>query len=246
MPALQVATPLALATSLLVAAISSWAQPARSDEMMATRIDALVRPEAEAQRLSGVVLVARGNQVLFQGAYGFASWEQRAPNSLTTRFGIGSITKALTQTLTAVLVEAGRLDVEAAVDRYIPGFPRGPGERRPTIGHLLTHRAGVPHRVTSATDEMQVLHPADIVARVQATGLLFDPGSRRLYSSAGYTVNSTGRRNTSMMRCCDAETETETVRPGGSACDAFARSPASRGAGGAATVLEGDRAGAVE
>ena len=59
-------------------------------------------------------------------------------------------------------------------------------------------------------------------------------------------VNSTGRRNTSMMRCCDAETETETVRPSRSACDAFARSPASRGAGGAATVLEGDRAGAVE
>ena len=62
----------------------------------------------------------------------------------------------------------------------------------------------------------------------------------------GTKVNSTGRRNTSMMRCCDAETETETVRPGGSACDAFAWSAAGNGACGAATVLEGDRAGAVE
>ena len=61
-----------------------------------------------------------------------------------------------------------------------------------------------------------------------------------------YWVNSTGRRNTSMMRCCNAETETETVRPGGSACDAFAWSAAGNGACGAATVLEGDRAGAVE
>ena len=59
-------------------------------------------------------------------------------------------------------------------------------------------------------------------------------------------VNSTGRRNTSMMRCCDAETETEKVRPGGSACDAFAWSAVGNGACGAATVLEGDRAGAVE
>ena len=59
-------------------------------------------------------------------------------------------------------------------------------------------------------------------------------------------VNSTGRRNTSMMRCCNAETETETVRPGGSACGAFAWSAAGNGACGAATVLEGDRAGAVE
>ena len=56
-------------------------------------------------------------------------------------------------------------------------------------------------------------------------------------------MNSTGRRNTSMMRCCDAETETETVRPGGSACGAFAWSAAGSGACGAATVLEGDRAG---
>ena len=59
-------------------------------------------------------------------------------------------------------------------------------------------------------------------------------------------MNSTGRRNTSMMRCCDGETETETVRPSRSVCDAFARSPASREAGGATTVLEGDRPGAVE
>ena len=59
-------------------------------------------------------------------------------------------------------------------------------------------------------------------------------------------VNSTGRRNTLMMRCGDGETEPETVKPSRSACDAFARSPAGSGAGGATTVLEGDRPGAVE
>ena len=55
---------------------------------------------------------------------------------------------------------------------------------------------------------------------------------------AAARVNSTGRRNTSMMRCCDAETETETVRPGGSTCDAFAWPAAGSGACGAATVLD--------
>ena len=45
------------------------------------------------------------------------------------------------------------------------------------------------------------------------------------------------------MRCCNAETETEKVRPGGSACDAFAWSAAGNGACGAATVLEGDSRG---
>ena len=49
-------------------------------------------------------------------------------------------------------------------------------------------------------------------------------------SWARQRVNSTGRRNTSMMRCCDAETETETVRPSRSACDAFAWPAAGSGA----------------
>ena len=76
------------------------------------------------------------------------------------------------------------------------------------------------------------------------------PGRQSISScitaTAARRVNSTGRRNTSMMRCCNAETETEKVRPGVSACDAFAWSAAGNGACGAATVLEGDRAGAVE
>ena len=57
--------------------------------------------------------------------------------------------------------------------------------------------------------------------------ILFVVGRVREAESA---VNSTGRRNTSMMRCCDAETETETVRPSRSACDAFAWPAAGSGA----------------
>ena len=81
--------------------------------------------------------------------------------------------------------------------------------------------------------------------RFTPAGATLSPASY-ITAMPGRKVNSTGRRNTSMMRCCNAETETEKVRPGGSACDAFAWSAAGNGACGAATVLEGDRAGAVE
>lgn len=73
------------------------------------------------------------------------------------------------------------------VERYLPGFPKGPDGGVPTVRHLLTHRSGVPHRVTAPIDETQPLHPADIVERVRSQGLLFEPGTRRLYSSAGFT-----------------------------------------------------------
>ena len=56
-----------------------------------------------------------------------------------------------------------------------------------TIRHLVDHRSGVPHRVTTAMEETGPLHPSDIVERVRAKGLLFEPGTQDLYSSAGFS-----------------------------------------------------------
>jgi len=147
----------------------------------------LIEPQARADLFSGVILVQRGDRVVLQRAYGFASWELRVANSEHTRFGIASITKPMTEALVSLLIEQHRLDLRAPVEQYIPGFPRGPNGGKPTIEQLLKHTAGVPHRVTTAAEEMLPLHPADIVAGVKARGLLFEPGSRELYSSAGYT-----------------------------------------------------------
>jgi CubicO group peptidase (beta-lactamase class C family) len=52
---------------------------------------------------------------------------------------------------------------------------------------LVDHRSGVPHRVTSEMEETLPAHPSDIVERVQAKGLLFEPGTQELYSSAGFS-----------------------------------------------------------
>ncbi len=147
----------------------------------------LVLPAAEARTFSGVILVARGREVLFTEGFGYADWESGMPNTPATRFGIGSLTKAMTLVIATALAEEGRLDFEAPVERYIPGFPRGPEGGAPTIDQLLNHRGGVPHRVTEPIDEGQALRAADIVDRVLERGLLFEPGSQRLYSSAGYS-----------------------------------------------------------
>jgi D-alanyl-D-alanine carboxypeptidase len=153
----------------------------------AGQIERLIEPQARADLFSGAILVQRGDRLVFKRAYGFASWELRVANSERTRFGIASITKPMTEALVSLLAKQHRLDTRAPVEQYIPGFPRGPGGGRPTVEQLLKHTAGVPHRVTTPVEEMLPLHPADIVERVKARGLLFEPGSRELYSSAGYT-----------------------------------------------------------
>jgi CubicO group peptidase (beta-lactamase class C family) len=162
-------------------------QPASLSGGVSGQLMRLIEPQARADLFSGVILVQGGDRVIFQRAYGFASWELRVANSEHTRFGIASITKPMTEALVSVLVDQHRLDLQAPVERYIAGFPRGSSGGKPTIEQLLKHTAGVPHRVTIPAEETQPRHPADIVERVKARGLLFEPGSQELYSSAGYT-----------------------------------------------------------
>jgi CubicO group peptidase (beta-lactamase class C family) len=161
--------------------------PISATDAVSGQIQRLIEPQARADLFSGVILVQRGDRVVFHRAYGFASWELRVANSEHTRFGIASITKPMTEALVSLLVKQHWLNRQAPVEQYIPGFPRGPSGGKPTIEQLLKHTAGVPHRVTKAADEMLPLHPLDIAERVKARGLLFEPGSRELYSSAGYT-----------------------------------------------------------
>ena len=177
----------AILALLITAAFECKAQRAASDRAFDARIDALIKQEAMAGRFSGIVLVARGDRIVVQRSYGFADWERRVPSSSTTRFGVGSITKVITETIVDMLVGEGRLDLNAPVANYLNGFPNGPKGGHATVRDLLTHRAGVPHRVTTELEETEHLGPVDIVERVKARGLLFEPGTAELYSSAGFT-----------------------------------------------------------
>ena len=132
------------------------------------------------------------------------------------------------------------LEANQTLTELVAGAPAG------TLNVVVDGRAELASSYIATGNHFQVLGVEALVGRT-LTPEDDEPGvPPAVVISEGYWVNSTGRRNTSMMRCCDAETETETVRPGGSACDAFAWSAAGNGACGAATVLEGDRAGAVE
>jgi CubicO group peptidase (beta-lactamase class C family) len=174
-----------LAFLATTAPIAAAQRPAM--DSLESHIDALITPEAAAGRFSGIVLIARGDRVILRRAYGFEDWERRVPNSAATRFNIGSITKLMTEAVVDMMVRDGHIDLAAPVASFISGFPDGPKGGRATVRDLVTHRAGVPHRVTTELEETEHVTPADIVERVKSKGLLFEPGSAELYSSAGFT-----------------------------------------------------------
>lgn len=148
-------------------------------------LDAWARPLVEGGWLSGQVVVSRDGTVLAERAWGLAHRELGAPVTPETRFCIASITKPMTGILATRLAEEGLLSVSDSIARWFPGFPGG---ERIRVDHLLRHRSGIPHRVTTDCDVLVPRSAADMVEFASRATPAFEPGEGSLYSSAGYSV----------------------------------------------------------
>jgi CubicO group peptidase (beta-lactamase class C family) len=137
----------------------------------------------------GSVLVARGTQVLFSKGYGSANLEWDVPNTPSTKFRLGSVTKQFTAASILLLEERGKLSVNDPVKKYLPDAP--PAWEQITVFHLLTHTSGIPN-FTSFPDYRK-LEPfattaEQLVARFRDKPLDFEPGEKWNYSNSGYVL----------------------------------------------------------
>ena len=105
-------------------------------------VEALLRKQAAADRFSGAALVAKDGEVRFAGAYGQADRERGIPNTIETRFRIGSMNKMFTAVATLQLVEAGKLALDDPVGKHLRGYPNSEVATKVTVRHLLTHTGG--------------------------------------------------------------------------------------------------------
>lgn len=197
MPAAFFSTILAL-LAVLVAPGGALAQavpaPAVADASATTAIErarSLLLQHMESTAVPGMqVAVWRGERLVWSEALGWADAENRAPVTPTTRFPIGSVSKALTAVVAARLVDRGVLDLDAPIRRYVPRVP--PHYDRITPRMLGQHLSGVRHyranerpgaeRHFGSVDESLDLFLGDT--------LLFEPGARYEYSSYGYNLLS--------------------------------------------------------
>ena len=127
------------------AALPDTSQAAAMDQRRLEAIEPLVQQAIAEKKLPGaVVLIGRGDRILYQKAIG-----QRAlvpavePMSLDTMFDLASLTKVVaTTTSVMILVERGKLRLNDRVATFVPGFERY-GKADITIRHLLTHTSGL-------------------------------------------------------------------------------------------------------
>lgn len=71
----------------------------------------------------GTVLLAKNGKTIFAQAFGLADREHHIPNSLNTRFRIGSMNKMFTAVAVLQLVSAGKLKLDDPLIKYLPDYP---------------------------------------------------------------------------------------------------------------------------
>jgi CubicO group peptidase (beta-lactamase class C family) len=109
-------------------------------------IDAYVEGQMRRLNIPGVSLaIVEGDQIARLRGFGRARPGGEAP-SPQTPFFIGSLTKSFTALAVMQLVEAGKVELDAPVQRYLPWFrvadPQASAQM--TVRHLLNQTGGLP------------------------------------------------------------------------------------------------------
>lgn len=128
-------------------------------------------------RFHGAVLVARGEQVAVDRAFGFADLVSGVTNEPSTQFRIGTLSTQLTAVAALRLVEAGVLRLDDPVARHLPGWPGGDAI---TVEHLLSHRSGIPNYTDDGAFEAWKKGPRTLEATLglfRGHPLEFEPGT---------------------------------------------------------------------
>ena len=161
-----------------------------SETELVSAVRAKVDAQAAAGRLQGAVLVARNGTVIYSDAKGLADRENRTPNSLDTKFRMGSMNKMFTATAVMRLVQAGRVKLDAPLGTYLTDYANRDVATKVTIHHLLTHTGGTGDIFGPefAAHRLELKTLGDYVKLYGARGLEFEPGSKWEYSNYGFLL----------------------------------------------------------
>lgn len=145
---------------------------------------------ADAGKFSGVMVIQRDGKIVYSDAIGEADRARRIPNTMASRFRIGSMNKMFTAVAILQLVAAGKLQLDTPIGHYLPDYPNKDAAAKVTVRHLLTHTGGTgdffgpdfeAHRESLRTHE-------DFVALFGPRALRFEPGTRFEYSNYGFYI----------------------------------------------------------
>jgi CubicO group peptidase (beta-lactamase class C family) len=181
------------------------------------RLHTLMQDAVDHHQVSGVVtILARHGKVVDSRAYGMRDIETKTPMTADTIFRDYSMSKPITGVAMMILYEQGKWLPSDPISKYIPEFAHlkvyaGTGAdgkmilvdpvHPPTMRELMTHTAGFTYGIFGDTPVDKMVRGANLfqskdlhefVTRLAAIPLLYQPGTRWVYSVSmdvqGYIV----------------------------------------------------------
>jgi CubicO group peptidase (beta-lactamase class C family) len=170
----------------LLGGVTAAQPPAPPDRAALEALDSVVASYvAQGLAVGGELLVLHDGKVLLHQAHGLADRELARPWTVGTIVNIRSMTKPITGAAVQLLVDRGKLSLDDAVSKYLPGFDND-RSRAITVRQVLSHRAGLPLTIIERLDQFP-----DLLAQVNAIGEkgpAHAPDSKFWYSDAGTDV----------------------------------------------------------
>ena len=153
----------------------------------------------QGQIAGGSFLVAHKGEVVFREAFGYADLESKRPFKTDELCLIASVSKPFLASVLMVLVEQGKVNLDDPVEEYLPEFKgiKVEGSQSParpmTIRHLLSHTAGFWGNKGITPAKMALIRNferplAEAVNGIAEYDLVYEPGTKWIYSGAGYCV----------------------------------------------------------
>ena len=150
------------------------------------KLSEVIRGFCDAEVLVGAeLLVIKNRRTVMHEVFGWRDREDRLPMVRDTVFNLASMTKPLTGAALQILIDEGRVRLDAPVATYLPGFDNE-RSRTITVEQILSHRSGLPAGIPDSPANYR-----DVLAMGNATGERgpqFEPGSKFWYSDAATDV----------------------------------------------------------
>ena len=182
---------LSIAPCLVPSEAAAQADADRGKVVLSTRgkfIDQRIAEFMEKNDVPGLAMaIVQAPYIPRSAGYGRASLANGDLASTKTMWNIGPLTQAFTAVGVFQLYEAQKLDIHAAIGKYLPNLPTA--WAKTTVFQLLQHASGTPDYRTSADfKEDRTYRPAELAALVSAQPLLFEPGTQVRMSATDFLL----------------------------------------------------------
>ena len=185
--------PLALAMALVLALALALPAAAEEDAVARAAFDAAAAAMTYGGATSIQYALWQDGEITVSGQQGVYSKTENRALTADNLYGVGSVSKVYTTAAMMLLVEEGKVDLDAPVTRYLPEFTMADSRYKDiTVRMLLNHSSGL---MGTTTLNAFLLSDGDndsavdgLLSQLKTQTLQADPGAYSVYCNDGFTL----------------------------------------------------------